>query len=61
MPQCPVGARLGSSFVPPGRELVRRRTLAWAALPSIDRAVADGRDPSNAVAFAALLAPFLPD
>jgi poly(A) polymerase len=49
------------SFVPPGGELVRRRTLAWAALPWIDKAVADGRDPSNAVAFGALLAPFLSD
>ncbi|HEY0479630.1 MAG TPA: polynucleotide adenylyltransferase PcnB [Kofleriaceae bacterium] len=48
------------SFVP-SRELVRRRTAAWAALPWIDKAVADGRDPSNAVAFGALLAPFLPD
>ncbi|HEX7837584.1 MAG TPA: polynucleotide adenylyltransferase PcnB, partial [Kofleriaceae bacterium] len=48
------------SFVP-GRELVRRRTLAWAALPWIDKTVAEGRDPSNAVAFGALLAPFLPD
>ena len=43
----------------PGRELVRRRTAAWATLPWIDKAVADGRDPSNAVAFGALLAPFL--
>ena len=49
------------SFVSSGRELVRRRTLAWAALPWIDKAVADARDPSNAVAFGALLAPFLPD
>jgi len=49
------------SFVSSGRELVRRRTLAWAALPWIDKAVADGRDPSNAVAFGALLAPFLSD
>jgi len=49
------------SFVPPGRELVRRRTLAWAALPWIDHAVVGGRDPSNAVAFGALLAPFLSD
>jgi poly(A) polymerase len=49
------------SFVSSGRELVRRRTLAWAALPWMDRAVADGRDPSNAVAFGALLAPFLPE
>ena len=47
------------SFVPPGNELVRRRTLAWATLPWIDKAVAGARDPSNAVAFGALLAPFL--
>jgi tRNA nucleotidyltransferase/poly(A) polymerase len=47
------------SFVPPGGELVRRRRLAWAALPSIDQAVADGRDPSNAVTIGALLTPFL--
>jgi poly(A) polymerase len=44
-----------------GRELVQRRTLAWAALPWVDQTVADDRDPSNAVAFGALLAPFLPD
>jgi tRNA nucleotidyltransferase/poly(A) polymerase len=49
------------SFMSSGRELVRRRTLAWAALPWMDHAVGDGRDPSNAVAFGALLAPFLPD
>jgi hypothetical protein len=49
------------SFMSSGRELVRRRTLAWAALPWIDQSVADGRDPSNAVALGALLAPFLPD
>ena len=49
------------SFVPSGTELVRRRTLAWATLPWIDKAVGDGRDPSNAVAFGALLAPFLPE
>jgi hypothetical protein len=47
------------SFVPPGSELVRRRRLAWATLPWIDKVVADSRDPSNAVAFGALLAPFL--
>src|SRR5262249_4472028 len=49
------------SFVSSGVELVRRRKHAWAALPWIDRAVADGKDPSNAVAFGALLAPYLPD
>jgi poly(A) polymerase len=57
----PVAAAPRLSFIPPGRELIRRRTLAWAALPWIDKAVTDGRDPSNAVAFGALLAPFLPD
>ncbi|MGN6110313.1 MAG: polynucleotide adenylyltransferase PcnB [Kofleriaceae bacterium] len=49
------------SFMPSGAELIRRRELAWAALPFIDAAVAAGRDPSNAVAFGALLSPFLPD
>lgn len=49
------------SFVGPGNELTRRRQLAWAILPHIDAAVAAGRDPSNAVAFGALLAPFLPE
>jgi tRNA nucleotidyltransferase/poly(A) polymerase len=47
------------SFVQSGAELIRRRHLAWDALTQIDAAVADGRDPSNAVAFGALLAPFL--
>ncbi|MDQ3370295.1 MAG: polynucleotide adenylyltransferase PcnB, partial [Myxococcota bacterium] len=49
------------SFVDAGPDLVRRRQLAWAALPWIDQAVADERDPSNAVAFGVLLAPFMPD
>jgi poly(A) polymerase len=49
------------SFVPNGADLVVRRKLAWDALPQIDTAVADGRDPSNAVAFGAVLAPFLSD
>ena len=57
----PTAAPVRLSFVSSGRELVRRRTLAWAALPWIDKAVTDGRDPSNAVAFGALLAPFLPE
>jgi hypothetical protein len=47
------------SFVPSAPELVRRRRHAWASLPWIDKAVADARDPSNAVAFGSLLAPFL--
>jgi tRNA nucleotidyltransferase/poly(A) polymerase len=49
------------SFLEPGPDLVQRRQLAWASLPWIDDAVQAGRDPSNAVAFGALLAPFLPD
>jgi poly(A) polymerase len=49
------------SFVQSTTELLRRRTLAWEALAHIDRAVAEGRDPSNAVAFGALLAPFMPE
>ncbi len=49
------------SFVPSAAELERRRQLAWATLAEVDLAIAAGRDPSNAVAFAALLAPVLPD
>src|SRR5688572_8939414 len=49
------------SFVASPDELLRRRTLVWEALAHIDAAVKDGREPSNAVAFGALLAPFLPD
>jgi tRNA nucleotidyltransferase/poly(A) polymerase len=56
-PAAPTPVRL--SFVPSGSELIRRRTHAWAALPWIDKVVAEARDPSNAVAFGALLAPFL--
>nr|HEX4316837.1 polynucleotide adenylyltransferase PcnB [Kofleriaceae bacterium] len=37
------------------------RERAWAGLAEIDRAVGAGRDPSNAVAFAALLVAFIPD
>lgn len=49
------------TFVSSEGELVRRREAAWAALPCIDQAVAAQRDPSNAVAFGTLLAPFLPE
>jgi len=49
------------SFMASGAELIQRRQLAWATLPWIDKATADGRDPSNAVAFGGLLAPFLPE
>ena len=55
----PTAAPVRLSFVAPGKDLVRRRTLAWSTLPWIDHAVAEARDPSNAVAFCALLAPFL--
>ncbi|MBA3453171.1 MAG: polynucleotide adenylyltransferase PcnB [Deltaproteobacteria bacterium] len=47
------------SFVLPGAELVKRRELAWSTLGQIDTVIAEGRDPSNAVAFGALLAPFI--
>jgi poly(A) polymerase len=46
------------SFMPDA-ELVKRRTLAWEALAQLDAAVTEGRDPSNAVAFGILVAPFL--
>lgn len=47
------------SFAPTTPDLVKRRELAWNTLNGIDKAVKDGRDPSNAVAFGALLAPFV--
>ena len=37
----------------------KRRALAWEALGQLDIAVGEGRDPSNAVAFGVLLAPFV--
>jgi tRNA nucleotidyltransferase/poly(A) polymerase len=49
------------SFLPSGPALEQQRRLAWAMLPWIDSTVTEGRDPSNAVAFGALLAPFLPE
>ena len=42
-----------------GAELAKRRALAWEALTQLDVAIKEGRDPSNAVAFGALLAPFV--
>jgi tRNA nucleotidyltransferase/poly(A) polymerase len=56
-PASPAQVRL--AFLPSGPELQRRRELAWAMLAGIDKAIADGRDPSNAVAFGAVLAPFI--
>lgn len=53
-------ASIKLSFLSPA-ELATRRGLAWDVLTQLDVAVADGRDPSNAVAFGALLAPFLPE
>jgi tRNA nucleotidyltransferase/poly(A) polymerase len=47
------------SFLPEP-ELIKRRALAWEALTQLDAAVGDGRDPSNAVAFGILLAPYIP-
>ena len=44
-----------------GGDLAKRRAHAWATMAQIDVAIAEGRDPSNAVAFASLLAPFVPD
>jgi poly(A) polymerase len=44
-----------------GPELAKRRQLAWDALGQLDKANAEARDPSNAVAFGVLIAPFLPD
>jgi tRNA nucleotidyltransferase/poly(A) polymerase len=52
-------ATIRLSFLP-AAELDKRRVLAWEALAQLDAAVTDGRDPSNAVAFGILLAPFIP-
>ncbi|MEJ7604564.1 MAG: polynucleotide adenylyltransferase PcnB, partial [Kofleriaceae bacterium] len=49
------------SFLQGETDVTRRRQLAWATLPWIDHVVGESRDPSNAVAFGALLAPFMPD
>ena len=57
----PAPAPVRLSFVRTPSDLVRRRRLVWAALAQIDRMIAEGRDPSNAVVFGALLAPFLSD
>src|SRR5262245_2749307 len=43
-------AAIKLSYLPPN-DLDKRRALAWEALTQLDLAVADGRDPSNAVAF----------
>jgi tRNA nucleotidyltransferase/poly(A) polymerase len=40
-------------------DLVQRRAAAWAALDALDNAIKAGRDPSNAVALGALIAPFV--
>jgi len=42
-----------------GAELAKRRTITWAALEQMDAAIVSGRDPSNAVAFGVLIAPFI--
>ena len=42
-----------------GAELAKRRTAVWAALGQLDALVTAGRDPSNAVAFGALVAGFV--
>ena len=49
------------SFLGTAALLQEHRRRAWAALPALDATIAAGRDPSNAVAFGTLIAPFLPD
>jgi poly(A) polymerase len=51
-------AQIKLSFLPPA-ELAKRRAIAWQALAQLDAAIQAGRDPSNAVAFAVLCAPFV--
>jgi poly(A) polymerase len=40
-------------------EIAARRKRAWALLVHLDRAIADGKEPSNAMVLAALLYPFI--
>ncbi len=54
-------AQVRLSFLPTAAALQEHRRLAWAVLPALDKAIADGKDPSNVVAFGTLIAPFLPD
>ena len=51
-------AHVKLSFLP-AAEITKHRALAWEALARLDAARA--REPSNAVAFAVLLAPYLPE
>jgi poly(A) polymerase len=61
-PAVPTGAApLRVSFLRDPAELERRRRLAWGSLSQIDALLAAGRDPSNALALAALLNPFVVD
>jgi poly(A) polymerase len=61
-PAVPTGAApLRISFLREPVELERRRRLAWNVLAQIDGLLAAGRDPSNALALAALLNPFVVD
>ncbi|MCX5747054.1 MAG: polynucleotide adenylyltransferase PcnB [Proteobacteria bacterium] len=57
----PIAAPVRLSFLPSGHDLVKRRQLAWDTLAQLDRVIAEGRDPSNAVAFGVVLTPFVPD
>jgi tRNA nucleotidyltransferase/poly(A) polymerase len=49
------------SGISEGQDLTTRRGRAWRMLQQIDVAVANGRDPANAVALAAALVSFMPD
>jgi poly(A) polymerase len=63
MPKPATAAPVRLAFAPSeatgGSDIVRRREQAWKMLDQIDQAIKDGRDPSNAVALGALLAPFV--
>ena len=54
-------AQIRLSFLATPVALQEHRRRAWAALPALDKVIADGKDPSNVVAFGTLIAPFLPD
>jgi hypothetical protein len=54
-------APLRLSFIRDRADLERRRGHAWATVDQLDRYLASGRDPSNAVVLGCLAAPFVLD
>ncbi len=60
-PPLAIPAAVSITGVSEGKDLAKRRARAWKVLQHLDAAVAEGRDPANAVAVAAALVSFMPD